>query len=211
MDFVDEDNLAVEQAELIFGVHEDEAALACHLGAAFEEFQCIILHLSEHILRDYSLRHDFLVRDVLVVTLVGLGGRGEDGVGELFVFTETLGELDAADGARSGGIVAPCAAGQIAAHNHLYLKGFALKAHGDHGVWDGEFPVGDDVGGSVQEVCCHLVEHLPFGGDSFGEDYVEGGDTVRGHHDEEAVINVIDVAHLAVVNRFLSGEIKIGL
>ena len=140
---------------------------------------------------------------------IGFGGGGDDRLGEFFVLTHAVGKSDAADFTAAGGIVAPCRPGEVAAYDHFHPKAFGLAAHGDHGIGSGDFPVGHDVGGGVEEFGRDLVEHLSFEGYALGEDYVEGRDAVRCDHDKQVGGDVVDVAHFAVIHAPLTGEVEI--
>ena len=107
MNLVDEDDLAVALAELVFRINKDEALLGGYLGAALEECARVALHYLVVFGADDALCYDFLARDVLVVTLVGLGGRGDDGLWEALVLAHSVGQLHAAELAASVLILAP--------------------------------------------------------------------------------------------------------
>ena len=127
------------------------------LRAAREEREGVTLHLGVDVFGHDAARYYLVARDVLVVPCVGLGGRGEYGAVETLVLAQALGKRDAAYLTRPGGVFAPCRPGQVAAHYHLYLQRLALQPHGDHGVGDGHFPVGDDVGGGIEESGGYLI------------------------------------------------------
>lgn len=211
VDFVNQDDLALAQAELILGVDQDEALLGGHTAAALKEGAGVALHGVIVLGRDNALSDNLLTRDVHVVAGVGLGGGGHDGAaGECLVFDHAVGETDAANLAGAGLIVAPCAAGEIAADDHFNSETFTLVTDGDHRVGAGELPVGDDVGGGVEEVGRNLVEHLTLVGDALGEDDVKGRDAVGGDHDHQVVVDSVDIAHFAVIDSGLPWEIVVG-
>ena len=135
---------------------------------------------------------------------------GDDRLGEALVFTHPFGELHAAKLAGAGGILAPGAAGEVAADNHLHGKSLAAVAYGDHRVGSGEAPVGHDVGGSFKKLRSYLVEHLTLEGDPLGEDYIESRDAVGGYHHQKIVGDGVDVAHFTMIHRGLAGEFVIG-
>ena len=206
MDLVDEYEAAVDEAELVLGVDEDESAPGGHLLSAGEESQGHLLDLLPELGGGEAGTDDLVGGDVEVVTLVGLGGGGYDGVGELLVLAQAFGQWHAADGACSGGVLAPGGSGQVAAHYDFELEGPGEQADGGHGVGHGLLPVGDDVGCGVEEVGGDLVEDLSLAGDAPGQDDVEGGDAVGGDHDDAAVGEGVGVAHLAVVLGHLAGQ-----
>ncbi len=210
MDFVDEDNFPFALAELIFGIDENQPLFGGHLGAALEEGAGVALHLFVVLLAYQALGDDFLAGDVLVMPFGGLGGRGDDRLGETLVLAHPLGELHSAELAASRGIFAPGGAGKVAADNHFDGETLAAVPYGRHGVGSGETPVRNDVGRGLQEVACELVEHLSLVGDTFGEDYVEGRDAVCRYHHEDVVVNGVDVADFPVVYGGLAGEGVVG-
>ena len=195
---------------LILGVNQDKAFLSGNLGATLEELQGVTLQLVVVFLADEARADNLLAADVLVMAFVGLSGGGDDGRGELLVLDHALGQLDAAEGAGAGLILAPGAAGEVAANNHLHAEPFALESHGDHGIGSGELPVGQDVGGGVEELGGNLVEHLTLVGDALGENDIKGGDAVAHHHGHILVVDVVDIAHFAHIEAFLLREIEVG-
>ena len=206
--FVHQVDLAVVFAKLVLRVDQYEAALGGYFRAALEEGEGVLLEQGILLGSGEAACQNFLFRDVLVVlAYFSLGGGGDDGRGELLVFTHALGQGDAANLAHTALVGTPGAAAQVAAHNHFNGEALAHHAHGDHGVGRGEFPVRADVGGGVEELRCNLVEHLTLEGDALGQNDVEGRNAVGGHH-HEAVAQGVDVAHLAVVHGRLAGELE---
>ena len=92
MDLVDEEDLpSLVLSELILGIHEDQASLPCHLLPTAEEGIRIGLYLSVVLLADESCTDDLLAGDILIMPLILLGRRGNDGLGEGFVLPHSLG------------------------------------------------------------------------------------------------------------------------
>ena len=211
MDFVDEIYLSVSLAELVFRVHEDKSLSLCYLLSSGEEFAGIVFHHLVVFLAHDALCDDFLLGDVQVVSFIGLSGGGDDGFGETLVLLHALGQSHAADFAASLLVFSPGRTGQDGADDHLHSESLAFQTDGDHWVGSGEFPVGADVGGGIEEFGCNLVEHLSLEGDSFGQDDVECRDAVGCHHHHQVVVDVIHVAYLSVVNAFLSFEMEVRL
>jgi len=83
-------------------------------------------------------------------------------------------------------------------------------AYGNHRVGRGDFPVGHDIGSSIEEFRGYLVQYLPFIGNAFGQHHIEGRNAVANNHDQILVVDVVYIAHLAMVNTFLSGKLVIG-
>ena len=146
-----------------------------------------------------------------MVAELGLGGRGEDRLGELGGLGETLGQLDAADGAV---LVVGLLAGarEVAAHDALDGHGLGLlHEHGAAGEIvrvgrillgegrhvTGDHVVGDEVGKALEPERGDARENLALVGDLVGKNEVVGADAVGRNH-EQAVAAVVDVAHLAV-------------
>ena len=173
VDLVHQDNLPVALAELVFGIHEDEALLGCHFGTPLEKGAGVGLELLVILLGDDALGDDLLLGDILIVALGGLGGGSDDGLGELLVFDHAVRQRNAAEGALAGLVFPPGVAGQVAADDHLHLERLAAPADGDHRVRLGDLPVGEDVGGGVEEAGGNLVEDLSLERDAFRENDVE--------------------------------------
>ena len=132
VDLVHQDDLAVALAEFVFGVHEDEAFLGGHFGAPLEQGAGVGLELLVILLGDDALGDDLFLGDVLVMAFGGLGGRGDDGLGELLVLHHAFRQRNAAEGAFAGLVFAPGVAGQITADDHFHLERLAAPADGDH-------------------------------------------------------------------------------
>ena len=207
--FIDEVYLAVALAKLILCVDKDEPMLSGDFGAALEEGKCVSLELVVVFLGYEAGADDLLAADILVVSFVGLGGGGDDGCGELLILDHAFGQLDAAEGACASLIFAPGAASEVAAHNHLDTEAFTFEAHGDHGVGSGKFPIGEDVGGGIEELSGNLVEDLSLVGDALGENDVESRDAVGDHHGHIFVVDVIYIANLAYIEAFLLGKTEV--
>ena len=116
-----------------------------------------------------------------------------------------------ADLAASVLVGTPCRSCEDGADNHFNFETFAVKAHGDHGVGCSQFPVGADVACCIEKLCCDLVQYLSFEWNALGQDNVECRDSVCCHHDDELVVDVVHVTHLAVIYTFLSVKMEICL
>ena len=211
MDLVDEINLAVALAELIFGVNQNQALLGSHLRTAGKQCARVALHRLIVFLRNDALLDYFLARDILVVSGFSLGGRSDDRFREFLVFLHALRQFHAAKLTATSLIVAPSAARKIAADNHLYAESLTFQSHSDHRVGSGKFPVWNDVGCSVKECCRNLVEHLPFERNALRKNHVESRDTVCRHHHHQIIVDVIHIAYFPVINAHLSRELEICL
>ena len=210
MDFVHEVDGAVVLSEFVFRVYENQATFGGDFRTALEEGEGVFFKECIFFGSCQTLCQDFFLRDVgIVLSDFCLGGRSDDGGGELLVLTHSFGQTNAADFAHTALVGTPGAAAEVAANNHFHGETLAHHADGDHGVGGCEFPVGADVLGSVQELCCNLVEHLALEGDAFRQYHVEGADAVGGYH-HQTVAEVIYVTYLSVVHSLLSGEVEIG-
>ena len=145
------------------------------------------------------------------VAQLGLGGRGEDGLGELGGLGQAIGQLDATDGT---GLVVGLLAGasEVAADDALDGHGLGLlDQHGaagevvrvglellrEVGHVAGDHVVGDEVGKALEPERGDAREDLALVRNLVRQDEVIGADAVGRHH-EQAVAAVVDVADLAV-------------
>ena len=143
------------------------------------------------------------------MTLVGLGRRCDDGLGEALVLAHAFRQFHAAELATSVLVFSPGAAGEIAANDHLHTEAFSLEAHCDHRVGRCQLPVGHDVGGGVKERGGNLIEHLTLERNALRQDDIEGGDAIGGNHHHEVVVDVVHVTNFAVINALLTGQREI--
>ena len=143
------------------------------------------------------------------MSLGGFGRRRDDGLGETLVLDHPFGQGDTAEGALAGLVFAPGMAGQIAADDHLDLERLTADTDGHHRIGHGNLPVGKDVCGQIEELGGDLVQDLALERDAFGQDDVEGGNTVCSHHDEEILSDAVDVPDLSGVLGYLTRKMKI--
>ena len=209
VDLVDEVNLAVLLPEFVLRVDEDQATLTCHLLTTLEESVGVGLEQLVVFFADQTGADDLLAGDILVMADIFLRGGGDDGRGEGFVLTHTVGELDTAEGAFACLISTPSRAGEVATDDHLYTEGLTAQAERYHGVGSGDEPVGDDVARSFEEVGRDLVEDLSLVGDALGEYDVEGGDAVGGDHRYLLATEEVHVADLAMIDVILMGKLEV--
>ena len=139
-----------------------------------------------------------------------LGGRGEDGLGELGCLSEAGGQLDAAHGAvLVVGLLART--GEVTAHDAL--NGDGLGTTHQHGPASQVIAVLGELLGEIRGVDRHqmvwnnigeflkpegrdAVEHLALEGNLVRQDVVESRDTVGCDH-KQVVSSLIDIANLA--------------
>ena len=211
MDLVDEVHLAVALTELVLGIHEDESALLGNHLTTGKNLAGVVLHDGVVLSRNDALGNDFFLRDVHVVTLVGLGGRSDDGLGETLVLLHAVGQLHTTQLTTAILVLTPGRASEDRADNHLHTETLTLQTHGDHGVGGSQFPVRTDVGSGIQELGSNLVQHLTLEGDALWQYDVESGDAVGGHHHHQVVVDVVHIAYLSVVHALLSIKMEISL
>ena len=209
VDFVDEIHFSVALAKLILRVDEDESLLGGNLLTASKEAARVVFHHSVVLSRDDALSDNLFTRDIQVVSLIGLCGGSDDGFGEPLVLTHAVGQLHSANLANTFLIIAPGRASENAANNHFHAEALALHSNGDHRVGCGEFPVGADVAGGIEELSCNLVEHLSLKWNAFWKDDIKGRYAVGSHHHHDVVVDVVYIAHLPVVHALLSSEVEV--
>jgi len=199
MDLVDQQDIAGGVlAELIFGVHQDQAVLPGHLLPEGEQLQGVGAGGLPVRPGQPPLRDDLVGTDGAVVFLV-LGGGGQDRLLQDGVLFQAVGQRVPAVVADPVTVVGPQGSaggpGDIAPDDHLDGKHLAFPGHQDIGIGDL-----DDV---VVNHCLRLLEP-PGAGDveclSFERDRgqypVEGALAVGGDEDEPVpqVIGIPDLA-----------------
>ena len=210
VDFVHQHDLPVLLAELVLGVHQDEAFAGGDFRSALEQGQGVALQLLVFIGRNDAPGNDFFPGDILVMPFGRLGGGGDDGLGEFLVLAQAVGEGNAAEAAFTGLVLAPGMAGQVAAYHHFHLVRLAAPADGGHRVWHRHLPVGKDIGREIQELGGQLIQDLPFAGNAFREYHIEGGNTVGGHHYQITTAEGIHIAYFSRVLGLLTGKLELG-
>jgi hypothetical protein len=206
--------VAVDEAELELGVGDDDAALAAPLGAPPVELQRHVADLGRQ-----GLAHQVggrRERDVLVVTLVRLGRRGEHRLGQPVGLPQAVGQRGAVHGAGPA-VLLPGRAGDVAPDDALHRQHLgAADQHdpaGQVGLVGHRAGVGRQVGdvGRLQVPGHHVGqlgeperrhggEHPALVGDRLAHHDVEGRDAVARHHQQAVVVHRVDVADLARVD-----------
>ncbi|EAU69215.1 hypothetical protein STIAU_6193 [Stigmatella aurantiaca DW4/3-1] len=162
---VDDVELVAHLSELVLGVHEDEPPLAGLTLALGEQPQGGLGEPGPVARAGQPPGEDLRLGDGRVMLpILGLGGRGDEGHGKALVLAEPRGEGQAVGRVRSFLVVAPQAAGEVAAHHHLEGEGLARARHGDVGVRHIQHVVGDDVPGPLEPERGQPVEHLSLEG-----------------------------------------------
>ncbi len=207
---VGQDDLAVDHAELELGVGDDHAAGRRMVAGGGVHGQGQIAQGDGIVVAD-QLGAAFK-RDVLVMVAdLGLGGRGEDGLGQLRGIHEALGQRDAAHGALAL-VLFQTAAGQIPAHDAFHGKhlgllhqheaaaqviGIGLELLGQVGHVGGDEMVVHHAVQKLEPELRQLGEHLALAGNLVVQHVVEGRDAV-GSHQQQLVSQIVQVAHLAL-------------
>ena len=75
-------------------------------------------------------------------------------------FHHSVRKGDTAESSLSGLVLTPGMACETASYDHFHLERLTFVADSDHRVRAGDFPVRDNVSGSVEELLGYLVEHL---------------------------------------------------
>ncbi len=201
------------QAELELGVGDDDAAGGGVFGGGGVEGDADVAHLGGQLLAD-AVFHLF-EGDVLVVLAdVGLGGRGEQRLGQLVGLAQAGGQLDAADGAACL-IVLPAGADDVAAHDGFHQDRLEALGHDgaaahlfhfvrrDHGFrrHAGQV-VRHDVAELLEPEVAHLVQHHALARDRLVHDHVEGRQAVGGDDQDLVVADGVVVAHFAAAEQW---------
>ncbi|MCY1236217.1 hypothetical protein D9M72_488630 [compost metagenome] len=144
---------------------------------------------------------------------LGLGGRGEDRLGQLLRVLQAGGQFDPAHLA-GGLVILPAAAGEVAAHHGFDQDRLqALDHHGaaldllhflrrDHGFGrDAGLVVRHDVREFAEPEVRHLVQHAALVGDRLAHDDVERRQAVGGDDQQLVIADGVVVAHLAVAQQ----------
>src|SRR3974390_3246828 len=215
--FVDPDEFAVEKAEFELGVGEENATRFGVGRGATIDFESDSADLVGEWLAD-DLRGTF-EGNVFVVTADGFGGGSKDRFGQLVGFAKTSGKLDAADCAVRL-IFLPSGAGEIAARDAF--DGKRMRFANDHGAsrefvqmlvegggkfGGGEDVVRHDVAKKIEPEERELREDAALVGDGSGHDDIEGGEAI-GSDEEEAVAEIVNVAHFAASGRRYARKIR---
>ena len=145
------------------------------------------------------------------MAFVSLGGRRDDGFGEPLILMHTFRQFHATEFAASILVSAPCRACKDRTDDHLHPETFAFQSHGDHRIGCCQFPVRADVCCLIKELRRDLIQYLPLERNTFGQDHVKCRDTVSCDHNDEVIVDVVNVAHLTMVNALLSFEMEIGM
>ena len=209
MDLVDEIHLSIALTELILGINQDQTLTGGNLLTSCEDLAGVVLHDLIVLLTDNTLSDDLLLGDIHVMTLIGLGGWGDDRLGETLVLAHAIGQLHAAELPAAVLVLTPGRTCEDGADDHLYAESFAFQTHRYHRVGSGQFPVRTDIRCGVQELGCNLVQHLSFIRNTLGQYHIKRRDSVGCHHYKNVVVDVIDITHLTMIHTLLTIEMEI--
>ena len=207
---IDQGKLALDEAKLELGVSDDDATGRSIVCSSIVNLKSRAAKLLGNVVADELLAA--IERDVLVViTELGLGGGRKDGLRNLRGLVQTLGQVDAADGAvLVVGLLAR--ASQVAANDGLDGNGVGLLDQ--HGAprqvvrillellrvvlhVHRDQVVGHEVGELVEPERRDSREDLALVRDLVRQDVVKRTDSVARNH-QQAVAAIVDVAYLAV-------------
>jgi len=197
VDLIDGDELLAAEAELVLGVDQQQPSAAGDLLTLGEEGQGGLLGAGEVAGGDEAPVEELGLGDRLIVLAQGrLGRRGEDGRREGLVLLEALGEPEAV-GIVACLVIAPQAAGEVAAHDELHRKRTGHVGDDDAGVGHVDDVVLDDVGRLLEPEVGELVEQVALERQR-GEHVIEGREAIAGD-EHQPLAGPVGVAHLALV------------
>ena len=196
-------------AELILSVDKNQTLLGSHTGAYLEKSARIALHHLVILGADNSAGYDLLSRDILVMAGLGLGRRSDDRLGETLVLAHTLGKTHSADLPDTRRILAPGAARQITAYDHLDAETLATHSRSHHRIRDRTLPVRNSIRRRVKKLGGYRIENLTLVGNTLGENDVECRDAVSGYHYKTVAVESIDIANFTVIDSLLARKIVI--
>ena len=210
MYLVYENDASAFLSKLILGVHQNESLAGCHLGTTTIQSKRIFLELLIIFARHNTTGYNLLFRYILVVPGIGFGSRSDNRLRKLLVFTHPIGHKYATKRAFSIAVLTPSMAGEITAHHHLHLERLTFETYGDHRIGSSNFPIGQNIGSSIEELGGYLIEHLSFIRDTFRQNHIECRNTVGSYHYQQIVVDIVNIADFTVINAFLTGKVEIG-
>ena len=200
-------------AELELGIGQDNAALLGSCGGLGVDLQGSVLELFSQLLSHhagYLLQGDVFV----MLAQLCLGGRGEDGGGQLARLHESGGQRHTTHMLR-GVVVDKARARQIATCHTFH--GHHVQFLADHGAAEHLFgdalifrATGQVVGKveHVEEVEAHGGEHPTLIGNWGAEDPVVGGDAVGGDHQQSVAIDFVELADFTRGKMLVIGKLR---
>ncbi|MFM1944078.1 MAG: hypothetical protein RI897_3060 [Verrucomicrobiota bacterium] len=219
-DFIDEDEVVVEDAEFEFGIGDDDASFAGVSAGLGVDLDTECADAFGDILADDA--GGFFEGDIFVVPGFGFRGGGEDGFGEFGGFLKSGGEGEAAD-CLAFAVFLPAGAGEVAAHDAFDGEGLSffddhaaaldcvrvgLEAGGQRIVGEVDAVIGYEGGDLIEPKVGDLREDLAFSGDAIGEDDIERGDPVGSDH-EVMFAEVEHFADFAAFDFLDSGQVEL--
>ena len=215
------------ESELELGVGDDDAARTRVVGRQPVQHQAHPAYFLGAFGAE-QLHRLFEVDVLVVIADGGLGGGGVDRFRQLLGLLQARGQLDAADLAGLL-VILPARADQVAAHDGLHRQR-AQPLDDDRAVLEPFVVIGVEdiaqvhlaemVGNQVLRLVKPEVgdprQQLALAGYRVGHDHVEGGDAVGGDEQQVAIVDLVDVAHLAAGDQrqvemgFLNGLAHVG-
>ena len=107
------------------------------------------------------------------MALIGLGCRGDDGLGESLVLLHAVGQFHTTEFTATVLVLAPGRTCQDGTDNHLHTETLALQTDGHHRVGSSQLPVRTDIRRGIEELSSDLVEHLTFKWNTLRQYHVE--------------------------------------
>ncbi len=212
VDFVNQRQLTINQAELVLGVHQNQPGAAGGGLPAREQRQRRRLHLLPQRRLYQPARQQVAAREAFIVRAAGGFGRGRDQrLRQRVIFAQAVRQRKAVRAALALGIERPQRggghAGDVAAHDDFNRQRRGLAGDRHVGVGRGDEMVVHEVGGLGEPPGAELVEHLPLERNR-AQHAVEGGHAVGCHQHAQAAAPV-HLAHLAGHSRPPGGHLEI--
>ena len=160
MHLIDQQQFTVgPEAELVLGIGQHNASFPRLLHATIEQRDRNVLHVIPELAIDQTAGDHVITRERLVMpSLLGLGGRSDEGRREGFVLHQAIGQRVAVDHPGTIVVATPqrcgCHAGDATAHDHFDRQGLGLDADQRVLIRHGNGMVGHDVSGGFEPPGC---------------------------------------------------------
>ncbi len=189
------------EAELVFGVGKDEAPFARHLPPAREESKGAARNLLPQWARKKALLEDARAVERLVMSVLArLCRRRDEGLRQLFVFSQTVGKAVAVHLPSPSFVKGPKrgrrASGKVIAHHDLDRQDLDPAAKKDIGIGAFDHVVGGEIGARLEPEKGELGQNQAFERDR-RQNPVERAQAVGGDQKAPPARKIVIVAHLA--------------